>query len=120
LATPVWANRIPNWGALPEFHGKVLTEVSVDIDFFRGVIFTKEGGVPWNIERTQAVIFGTSVRGALSTPKSLISWFCITADRLMVASATNAKHWSNKSAALIKRTSTVSRDALRLKKTKRS
>ena len=61
-------------------------------------------------------MFGTSVRGALSTLKNLISWFCTSADRLMVASATSAKHYSDKSAALIKRTSTVSRDALRLKK----
>lgn len=73
------------------FTGEALTEVSVDIDFFQGRDFHERGGlVLWNIERTQAVIFGTSVRGAPSIPNSSISWSRTTGPTVL--SATSAKH----------------------------
>ena len=71
--------------------GEALTEVSVDIDSFQGRDFHERGGlVLWNIERTQAVIFGTSVRGAPSIPNSSISWSRTTGPTVL--SATSAKH----------------------------
>jgi hypothetical protein len=71
--------------------GEALTEVSVDIDFFQRRDFHERGGlVLWNIERTQAVIFGTSVRGAPSIPNSSISWSRTTGPTVL--SATSAKH----------------------------
>jgi len=114
---PVWANRIRTAAPRLNSTGEVLTEVSVDLDF--GGTILKEGtsAIEYRAHAGSDVwhFFG----GAL-VPKSLISWFCITADRLMVAYAPSAKHYSDKSAALIKRTSTASRDALRLQKNKPS
>src|SRR5689334_17303718 len=101
----------PGHPRLKFFRAEDLIDFSGVIKFSIGHDFSrKRGGPAWNIERAQAVMFGTSLTGALSTPKSLIFWCCITADRLMVVCATSAKHWSDKMAPLIKRTSTVSRD----------